>query len=67
MPITVGLSGHMGEQYYKFSSITGIPSAATTEKKAIKTWSTNLDYTMPITKTLTFQGEYFIGSNLSSL
>lgn len=67
MPITVGLSGHMGEQYYKFSSIAGVPSAATTEKKAIKTWSTNLDYTMPITKTLTFQGEYFIGSNLSSL
>ncbi len=66
-PITIGLSGHMGEQYYKFSPMVGIPSAATTEKKAIKTWSANLDCTMPITKTLTFQGEYFIGSNLSSL
>lgn len=66
LPITVGLSGHMGEQYYRFSSMAGIPCAATTEKKAIKTWSANLDYTVPITKTLSFQGEYFIGSNLST-
>ena len=66
LPITVGVSGHIGEQYYKFSPIAGVPLAATTERKSIKTWSANVDYDVPITETLKFQGEYYYGSVLSS-
>ena len=66
LPISVGLSGHIGEQYYKFSPIAGIHVASTAERKSIKTWSANVDYSVPITTTLKFQGEYYQGSMLSS-
>lgn len=66
LPITVGVSGHIGEQYYKFSPIAGVPLASTAERKSIRTWSANVDYDVPITETLKFQGEYYYGSVLSS-
>ena len=66
LPITIGISGHIGEQNYKFSPIAGVPLASTSERKVIKTWSANVDYDVPITETLKFQGEYYYGTNLSS-
>ena len=65
LPITVGLSGHIGEQTYAFSSVAG-SYLATRETKQIKTWSANLDVDVPITKKFRFQGEYFNGCDLSS-
>lgn len=65
LPITVGLSGHIGEQYFNFQPLAGT-SLTNTERKAIKTWSANLDYDVPITETFKLQGEYYIGSDLSS-
>ncbi|MGN1066132.1 MAG: hypothetical protein ACI4QC_12035, partial [Thermoguttaceae bacterium] len=65
-PIVVGLSGHIGEQYYKFSPINGVPMCATTERNAIRTWSANIDFSTPLGNCHSLQGEYFVGSNLSS-
>ena len=65
-PIVVGLSGHIGEQYYKFSPINGVPMCATTERNAIRTWSANIDFSTPLGSCHSLQGEYFVGSNLSS-
>ena len=65
-PITVGLSGHIGEQYYKFSPIAGVSMCSTTEKRAIKTWSCNLDFEAPIDEIHKIHGEFFMGANLSS-
>ena len=66
LPITIGLSGHIGEQRFTFSPIAGVPIASTAERKKIKTWSANLDVDLPITKKFKLQGEYYQGSNLSS-
>ncbi len=66
LPITFGVSGHIGEQNYKFSALAGVPMASTTVKRAIKTWSVNFDLDAPITKTQKIQGELFTGSNLST-
>lgn len=65
LPITLGVSGHIGEQNYSFSPIAGT-FVQTKERVAIKTWSTNFDVDVPLTKALRLQGEYFIGSNLST-
>lgn len=66
LPVTVGVSGHIGEQYYTFSPVSGAPIASNMERKAIKTWSINTDCEIPVTKTLKIQGEYYSGSDLSS-
>jgi len=66
LPITFGISGHIGEQNYKFSALAGVPSAASTVRRAIKTWSANFDLDAPISKTQKIQGEVFTGSNLST-
>lgn len=64
-PITLGVSGHIGEQYYKFSSIAGT-FANTSERVAVDTWSANFDADIPLTEKLRLQGEYTVGANLSS-
>ena len=65
LPITVGVSGHIGEQYYKFSPIAGT-FASTSERVAVETWSANLDADVPLTKKFRVQGEYYVGKNVSS-
>ncbi len=65
LPITLGVSGHIGEQYYKFSPIAGT-FANTSERVAVDTWSANLDADIPLTEKLRLQGEYTVGANLSS-
>ena len=64
-PITLGVSGHIGEQYYKFSPIAGT-FANTSERVAVDTWSANFDADIPLTEKLRLQGEYTVGANLSS-
>ncbi len=65
-PVTLGLSGHIGEQYYRFSPISGVPMCSTAEKRAIRTWSCNVDFETPITEKHKIHGEFFMGANLSS-
>lgn len=65
LPITVGVSGHVGEQYYKFSPIAGT-FANTSQRVAVETWSANLDADVPLTKKFRVQGECYVGKNLSS-
>ncbi len=65
-PITIGISGHIGEQNYKFSKIAGVPMSSTTEDKSIKTWSGNVDFETPLGKTHKLHGEYYYGANLST-
>ncbi len=65
LPITIGVSGHVGEQYYKFSPIAGT-FANTSERVAVDAWSANLDADVPLTKKLRVQGEYYVGANVSS-
>ncbi len=64
--MTIGLSGHIGEQYYKFSPISGVPICSTSSRYAIKTWSTNVDFELPVLDIHKLHGEYYIGSNLST-
>lgn len=66
LPITVGFSGHIGEQYFKFSPIAGSGMATTAERKEVKTWSANIDLDVPVTKQFKLLGEYYQGTNLSS-
>ena len=66
LPITVGISGHIGEQYYKFSPIAGSGMATTSERKELKTWSANVDLDIPVTQKFKLLGEYYQGTNLSS-
>ncbi|MCF0235033.1 MAG: hypothetical protein HUK22_08690 [Thermoguttaceae bacterium] len=65
LPITFGVSGHIGSQNYKFSPIAGT-YLTTSEDVGIKTWSVNADLDVPITKRVRFQTEAFMGSNLST-
>ncbi|MDD3589105.1 MAG: hypothetical protein PHO46_02365 [Thermoguttaceae bacterium] len=65
-PITLGVSGHVGELYYTFSPIAGTPMCSTKERRAISTWSYNFDFDTPINDIHKVHGEFFAGSNLSS-
>jgi len=58
-PITIGASGHIGEQIYDVPA-SGIDDAAR------KTWSFNADFRWPITERFGFQGEFFTGQNLGA-
>lgn len=60
LPITLGVSGHIGEVVYDFLA----PPAR--DDAYIRTWSMNVDLRVPITERFGFQGEYFIGSNLGA-
>ena len=57
LPITVGLSGHIGES--EFDIIDGA------KDNHRRTWSGNLDVRVPLTERLGIQGECFVGENLS--
>jgi hypothetical protein len=58
LPITVGLSGHIGEEEFAYGS-----SALDNRSR---TWSGNIDLRVPITHRLGFQAECQVGENLSA-
>ena len=58
LPITVGLSGHIGEQEF---DITG-----GSQDNRRRTWSGNIDFRMPIIERLGVQAECFTGENLGT-
>ena len=57
-PITLGFSGHIGEQFYERN-----PAIDTDDGKE-KTWSFCVDLHMPLTERMGVQGEFFTGANL---
>ncbi|MFA5874824.1 MAG: hypothetical protein WC832_12775, partial [Anaerolineales bacterium] len=57
-PITIGLSGHIGENEFDHA-VFGLDDRR-------RTWSGNLDFRMPITDRLGFQAECFTGEDLSA-
>ncbi len=57
LPITVGLSGHIGEDEFD-STVLGRDNRR-------RTWSGNLDVRVPLTCRLGIQGECYVGENLS--
>ena len=57
LPITVGLSGHIGEDEFD-SPVLGPDNRR-------RTWSGNLDVRVPLTERLGVQGECYVGENLS--
>ncbi len=57
-PITVGVSGHIGEEE---ADIAGF--GLNTRRR---TWSGNVDLRVPITERFGFQGECFVGENLGA-
>ena len=60
LPITCGVSGHVGEQEFLFD--TGDPN----DDATARTWSLNVDVRIPITHRLGIQGEFFTGENLGA-
>ena len=60
LPITVGVSGHIGNTVYVFDNTTPLPGEYTR-----RTWSLNADYRVPVTHRMGVQGEVFTGENLS--
>ena len=67
-PITLGLSGHIGETGFDF--LTGHPanpSLGPEDDARFETWSFNVDFTVPFTDRLGVHGEFFSGANLSPL
>jgi hypothetical protein len=60
-PVTLGVSGHIGEQEFDFT-----PDVLRDNDAHIRTWSGNVDLHAPITKCSGFQGEFFYGSNLGT-
>jgi hypothetical protein len=63
-PWEFGMSGHIGETIYDFSSTTWGANAA--DDVHSKTWSANGDFRMPLTRRFGVQGEIFIGENLGT-
>lgn len=62
-PLTVGVSGHLGEQGFDFPAAPPLPAV---DDERIITWSFNADARWPITERLGVQGEFFTGRNLST-
>lgn len=60
LPITVGVSGHIGEQQFLFNP------ADDTDDEIARTWSLNADVRVPVTERFGFQGEFFTGENLGT-
>lgn len=66
-PITMGVSGHIGETEYDFRAAGPPPlSLPPQDDRRFRTWSLNADFRAPITDRFGVQGEFFMGENLSS-
>jgi hypothetical protein len=63
----LGFSGHIGETGFDFTREGPGPRRLPPEDDArFETWSANFDIKMPLTRRLSFQGEFFTGVNLSN-
>ncbi|MDR1960186.1 MAG: hypothetical protein LBQ54_14270 [Planctomycetaceae bacterium] len=60
-PVTLGLSGHIGEMRYDYDY-----STYSIDHQKQETWSANLDLEAPVTRKLTFSSELYTGANLAS-
>jgi len=58
LPITVGLSGHIGEEQADVDDVA--------RNQSRRPWSANIDFRMPITPSLGIQAECFTGENLGA-
>lgn len=66
-PITIGLSGHIGEQGADFLTAGPAPYFLPPQDDfRVRTWSANVDVYVPITERFGFKGEFFTGENLST-
>ena len=66
LPTKLGVSGHIGETGFDFTTAGPPPLNLPPEDDArFRTWSFNVDLHMPITERFGIQGEYFTGANLS--
>jgi hypothetical protein len=66
-PVTVGVSGHVGETGFDFLTPGPPPLSLPPEDDArFKEWSFNVDVYLPISERMGFQGEFFTGANLSA-
>jgi len=61
LPVTLGVSGHIGETEYN----TAAPLPVSNHQSRL-TWSGNIDLRVPLSNRCGFQGECFIGQDLSS-
>ena len=66
----IGFSGHVGEQGFDFFDTIpadlnplGLPAE---DDVRLLTWSMNVDLLVPLSRRLTFKGEYFNGANLGT-
>jgi hypothetical protein len=64
-PLTIGVSGHVGEQGFDFPAVDLLNLPARDDAR-IETWSLNADARWPITPRFGVQGEFFTGRNLST-
>lgn len=66
-PVELGFSGHIGETGFDFLTAGPPPLSLPAEDDArFRTWSFNVDLHVPVTQRLGLQGEFFLGSNLST-
>lgn len=67
LPITFGVSGHIGEQGFDFLTPGPPPwNLPPVDDVRRRTWSLNADLYLPITERFGVQGELFTGENLST-
>ena len=67
-PMTIGVSGHIGETGFDFTRESPGPLNLPPEDDArFRTWSIDADWTVPMTQRLGAHGEFFTGANLSQL
>ncbi|MCE5303144.1 MAG: hypothetical protein LLF97_08560 [Planctomycetaceae bacterium] len=65
LPITVGVSGHIGQQGFNYTYVDGGKTVTDSDNRC-RTWSGNLDIRIPITHRLGLQGEFYVGENLGT-
>lgn len=72
-PVTMGISGHIGEQGFDFPKVVEKDAQGNEtvldpgiDDDHIPTWSFNVDCRVPVTDRFGIQGEFFTGENLST-
>jgi hypothetical protein len=63
LPITFGVSSHIGQTEFDFLQGNGLPAPGQ-DNQLRNTWSLNADLRIPITQRFGFQSEFFTGENL---
>lgn len=67
-PMTLGLSGHIGQTGFDFAGgHPANPALLPEDDVRLETWSLNADARIPLTQRWSVQGEFFTGTNLSNI